>query len=429
MNSLGDQKIRKEKSKTGKIKKKWNEGEQSRWILPGICVVGSLVLYGFLSFFAKGESEIAGNRLERGGYSDGNSVYEVEVDGLLDEPVDLTLEISPRIYTEAEAEKVFEEIMDGMEEKICGKNKSFMEVREDLKLPSRWEDSGVRLLWYSENPEWISADGKIEQTVEEPQDVQLQVHMSAGKYQSDYLIFLRLMPKIQTEEEELKSGLIREILKREEAGQSEPWVELPGTYQGKQLIYRRKEQNLYAAIPFLGIVSAFLLFSQEGAKKRREEKLREKELLMDYAELVSKLMVLIGAGLTVRSAWERMVKDYELALNSRRMKHRVAYEEMRQTAFELANGISESTAFREFGKRCKVQQYLKLSSLLEQNRRSGMKNLRAILTAEMEDAFEARKNLARTMGEEAGTKLLAPLFMMLGIVMVMIMVPAMMTMG
>ena len=40
-----------------------------------------------------------------------------------------------------------------------------------------------------------------------------------------------------------------------------------------------------------------------------------------------------------------------------------------------------------------------------------------------------RKTRARRMGEEAGTKLLAPLFLMLGIVMVMIMAPAMMTMG
>ena len=83
----------------------------------------------------------------------------------------------------------------------------------------------------------------------------------------------------------------------------------------------------------------------------------------------------------------------------------------------------------EFGRRCKLQPYLKLSSVLEQNRKAGTKNLRAILRTEMEDAFEMRKNLARRMGEEAGTKLLAPLFLMLGIVMVMIMAPAMMTMG
>ena len=403
--------------------------EQERWILPGLCVVGSLLLYVGLTFFLKEESEIVGNRLERGGYGDGSSVYEVEVDGLLEEPVDLTVEVEPRIYTEQEAERVFEEIMEGMEEKIRGKNPSLMEVREDLKLPSHWEDSGVRLLWYSENPEWISAAGKIEKTVEEPQNVQLQVHMSAGKYQAEYLIFLRLMPAIQTDEEALRSGLIKEIANREESDRSEPWMELPEIYEGRKLTYRKKEENLYAVIPILGVVMAVLLLSQEGAEQKKKEKLREKELLMDYAELVSKLMVLIGAGLTVRSAWERMVRDYESALDGKRIKRRVAYEEMRQTSFELANGIAESVTFREFGRRCGVQQYLKLSSLLEQNRRSGMKNLRAILTAEMEDAFEARKNLARTMGEEAGTKLLAPLFMMLGIVMVMIMVPAMMSMG
>ena len=66
---------------------------------------------------------------------------------------------------------------------------------------------------------------------------------------------------------------------------------------------------------------------------------------------------------------------------------------------------------------------------MEQNRKAGTKNLRVILRTEVEDAFEMRKNLARRMGEEAGTKLLAPLFLMLGIVMVMIMAPAMMTMG
>ena len=55
--------------------------------------------------------------------------------------------------------------------------------------------------------------------------------------------------------------------------------------------------------------------------------------------------------------------------------------------------------------------------------------MRGILQAEMADALEQRKNLARRLGEEAGTRLLLPLFMLLGIVMVMIMVPAMMTMG
>ena len=46
----------------------------------------------------------------------------------------------------------------------------------------------------------------------------------------------------------------------------------------------------------------------------------------------------------------------------------------------------------------------------------------------MNHAWEQRKTMARRLGEEAGTKLLVPLFLMLGIVMVIIMVPAMMSM-
>lgn len=121
--------------------------------------------------------------------------------------------------------------------------------------------------------------------------------------------------------------------------------------------------------------------------------------------------------------------DYEAAVRAGRQKRRAAYEEMGQTWQQLKNGMPEGAAYREFGKRCRLQPYLKLSSLLEQNRKTGSKNLRAVFQAEMTDAFEQRKNLARRLGEEAGTKLLLPLFMMLGIVMVMIMVPAMMTMG
>jgi len=44
----------------------------------------------------------------------------------------------------------------------------------------------------------------------------------------------------------------------------------------------------------------------------------------------------------------------------------------------------------------------------------------------MTDAFEQRKHQARRLGEEAGTKLLLPLFILLSVVMVMIAVPALM---
>ena len=47
-----------------------------------------------------------------------------------------------------------------------------------------------------------------------------------------------------------------------------------------------------------------------------------------------------------------------------------------------------------------------------------------LLEEEVSAAFEERKNLAKKSGEEAGTNMLFPMMMMFGIFIVIIMVPA-----
>ena len=96
---------------------------------------------------------------------------------------------------------------------------------------------------------------------------------------------------------------------------------------------------------------------------------------------------------------------------------------------QFRRNMPESEIYRSFGRRVNLKPYTKLVSLIEQNRMNGARNLRAMLELEMEDAFEQRKTTARHLGEEAGTKLLLPLFIMLGIVMIIVIVPAMSALG
>jgi hypothetical protein len=58
---------------------------------------------------------------------------------------------------------------------------------------------------------------------------------------------------------------------------------------------------------------------------------------------------------------------------------------------------------------------------------TGSKGLCRLLEQESQNALEERRALARKLGEEAGTKMLLPLMMMLGIVIAIIMVPAMLS--
>ncbi len=149
---------------------------------------------------------------------------------------------------------------------------------------------------------------------------------------------------------------------------------------------------------------------------------REKQMMADYPEIIAGLTVLTGAGLALPQAWIRLTEEYELSKSKKGV--RWAYEEMGITARQIQNGISPGRAFGEYGRRIGLHAYIKLGNLLEQNMKKGTKGLSAMLQTEAYQAFEERKHQVRRLGEEISTKLLIPLFMMLGVVLIIILVPA-----
>ncbi len=392
-----------------------------------ICVGVSVLLWLYLSLFVKGaDPKLSEGLLEREGYGGSSREEELFVCGLDEKEQALTVKVSPRVYTKEEADDVFDAVMEQLGEQILGENESLKAVTSDLVLPTYLKESGVQIRWHSSEPDSLSSSGTIVQEVLKNQELLLQAELRTGDYRANYEIPVTLVPKPRSQEQERLRSLTDEVTRLDEEQKNEEYLKLPTEYQGKALSYRTAEKQNYSGILLMGAALAAILFLREDSQRKEQEKKREQMLLFDYAEVVSKLQVLVGAGMTVRNAWGRMVHDYEAA-DFR--KKRPAYEEMRQTYYQMENGTAEGASFREFGRRCRLQPYLKLSSILEQNRKTGTKNLRELLRTEVEDAFEMRKNLARRMGEEAGTKLLIPLFMLLFIVMVFIMVPAMMTMG
>ncbi|MBQ6258886.1 MAG: hypothetical protein IJJ79_04305, partial [Lachnospiraceae bacterium] len=68
--------------------------------------------------------------------------------------------------------------------------------------------------------------------------------------------------------------------------------------------------------------------------------------------------------------------------------------------------------------------YRRLTLLLTENMKKGDRFLSAELSREEADAFEERKNRAIRLGEEASTKLVFPMILLLGSVMIMLLVPA-----
>lgn len=172
---------------------------------------------------------------------------------------------------------------------------------------------------------------------------------------------------------------------------------------------------------FLGIAAALCLFLKEKSDEKEVKKRWEDQMILDYPELLSNFVVLTGAGYPVRQAWKKQVVDAE---NKKTVHLHPVYREMRTALNQMETGTPEIRAYGEFGRRIGLGCYIKFASLLGNSVSTGGKDLRRLLEEEMEAAFRQRKELALRKGEEASTKLLIPMFLMLGVVMVMVVAPA-----
>lgn len=490
-----------------------------------LCISASLLLTILVFFLGLQDGTLKeGFRLPRSGYGGSKQYITLEVSGLTEDasvPLDIT--VSPKRYTEEEADAVFREIYEQLEELVVAEGESFAKLQHDLHLMTKLPKYGVQLSWdfYPEldpamaagsvpQDEDVPAEALAEDEVPQDDDASAEA-LAEGEAPSDedtlpedadaaaiamaeqrevarayyrkyrhlmdsdgtlhnetlapgtvvtgylslimstdivpenvdgeakylktqyhsapYRIYVGIVPRELSRYESLLLQLQQAITAEDEGSLGENMLSLPTEIDGQRIYYSEHEDRSYLLLPLLGVIAAMAIYMRQGQARRTEKKQREALLMLDYSELVSKLMVYIGAGLTVRNALETISQHFD-ALIARGIKaDRPLYQELRTMVIQFRRNMPESEIYLSFGRRVNLKPYTKLFSLIEQNRMNGARNLRAMLELEMEDAFEQRKTTARRLGEEAGTKLLLPLFIMLGIVMIIVIVPAMSALG
>ena len=195
---------------------------KKQWILPTAYIAGSIVLYGVLVISGSRASEsLPGNRILRDGYAGLEEQYELLVDGMAQKAVPVTVQVSPRAYTQEEAMEAFYHLMDDIEDRIRGENRSLTEVESDLDLISRDKTTGIAVRWQSLEPELLSSMGKIMKPTESPRQVILSARLSVDGYHADFQVPVRLVPKTLSPDEQILAGLQREIERRNEEQKTE----------------------------------------------------------------------------------------------------------------------------------------------------------------------------------------------------------------
>ncbi|MCM1064635.1 MAG: type II secretion system F family protein [Eubacterium sp.] len=360
-------------------------------------------------------------KISRGDYREGSVEVRLKTDRMESEGDSFQIEVAPMRLTEEEIQALSEELWNRLPEYILGENEALDRVSSDLTLEESYGDHPFLLEWKSSSPAVVGSTGRV-YPVEKPVSVELTVRISYGEDIREKILPVTVVPKTLTAEERTYAEL-NELLQRSEYDSrgEEAW-KLPDEWQGGAVSWQQEVEDYSVILWALAIVTAVSVYVMSDQDLHRQQEQRKKQMQKDYPDIVHKLALYIGAGMTSRSAFQKITEDYERKKGAE--QRRPAYEEMLFACRELRSGVSEASAYEHFGKRTGLQEYIRLSTLLIQNLKKGNSTLLERLGEEADRAGEERLQNCRRLGEEAGTKLLVPMVLMLLVVMVMIMIPA-----
>lgn len=186
------------------------------------------------------------------------------------------------------------------------------------------------------------------------------------------------------------------------------------------LIINNKKLGL--TVIALCFISIFGIIGICYEKRKDELEKRRQDLEMRYSELASEFSVLVGAGFSIRNAWEKMVRDYKKENGEKSGNY--LYNEMLFTWKQIERGISEEEALLRFGERISIPCYMRFVGLLEISRKNGNGELKKALSLEAREAFSGRIAQARKYGDKIQVKLLVPMMILFVIVLSLLIIPA-----
>ena len=398
-----------------------------------VLAAGSLISVISLFAYCTSQHHERTESLERPGYGEGDrkESLTVKVEGE-EEVKKLEVTVQERKYTDQEKEKMLDEALLELEKILPGNNESLDEVRSDLVLPASMKEGAVKISWLTVPYGIIDESGKLKGSEDENGTlVEIQGTLTCGGREAVYNRTVKVFPPLLPEKERFYHSVEKAVEMADVKDSSKDKIALPQNVDGKALIWSRPSENPILPLLVLTLIFSVCIYFEMDSKVHQKAEERKNQLMIDYPDLMWKMTMLLGAGLSTKGTFSRISEEYlrkrpDFSSKGRKSQKQIryVYEEVAYTCFEMKNGISESQAYERFGKRCQLPEYIRLGSVLSQNLKKGSKGLTELLESEAASSMNERKNHAKKIGEQAGTKLLLPMVMMLGIVLVILMVPA-----
>lgn len=410
----------------------WKEsGDRYRCqVIEKMCLVSwvllvALCICGWMQCARQG---IRTGALLRGEPGEEQTQMSVEVSGKVGgrtQKKEVEIPVKPRRYSGEEAAIKMKEAREYVLKHYLGENQDEQKVSKKLNLMSRIPDSQIRVKWMTDSNGYVNRDGGLNQSqMEQPVPAALRATLYYGELKEILELEVVVQPLKRSAVQQFWYQWKKELGLHDEDSVSEAWFVLPETIGETVVRYRILSKSYWPGILMAGLCFLAVIPVLMDMQQRRAVEERQKSLRLAYPGFVAKLELLVGAGMTVRGAWERMCLDYEKGRDVRNLPGNYLGEEMCLTLREMEQGMPEREAYERFSRRILLLPYMKLMALLLQNMKKGSADLLVCLEAEAVMVLKQRQEMARTLGEEAGTRRMLPMMLMLVVVFAMILIAA-----
>lgn len=330
--------------------------------------------------------------------------------------------VEEKRLTEEEAEEQYQRFLVELHNYLCGTASDMTEVSQDIKLPESLEGYPFVIEWQSERPELMSNAGEIGD-IQEKETFLLRAVITYKEQEWQEEFAITVVPPLRSEQEERHRQLEMLLTQSQAASMEEAVWQLPAEWNGESLTWQQIVPDRGILVWLGGLGTAAAVFFLQDRDLHSDLEKRRMQIKQQYPDVVQKLILYLGAGMTIRGVFFKIAGDYKQERkNGGRMQP--VMEEVLYSCRELQAGAAEGAAYEHFGRRTGVQEYIRLCTLLQQNLKKGNSTLLSRLREEADRASLEKLQNSRRKGEEAVTKLLLPMVMMLLVVMVMIMIPA-----
>ncbi len=171
----------------------------------------------------------------------------------------------------------------------------------------------------------------------------------------------------------------------------------------------------------LGLALAVVLVWAAFQDTRQKVAARHNSISIDLPDLTNQIVILSGAGLTLRGALLKIAQEMP--------SETPLYQMLDKVVEKMEHGATDEEALDILTTQCNMPEMRRFVSVILQNMHRGGTDVLTALGEIGRELWSARKAAANRIAEETTTKLLFPMMLMLIAVIILVVAPAVMGMG